>query len=201
MSKKTEYEDLREACIAEAVNIIETKGIENLSFREVARRLGVSHQAPYKHFQSRDHILAEIVQRTFQDFAQYLDERPRTGDPERDLESLGRSYLQYALKNPFQYKLMFETPLPEPDDHPRMMEGAQHAFQQLRQIISGMELTTDATHDALFVWSSIHGLASLLEAQAMEKLSLPDEIKAEATRHILDSIKASLLANAQDRSE
>jgi len=42
--------DLREACIREALAIIEVGGVESLSLREVARRLGVSHQAPYKHF-------------------------------------------------------------------------------------------------------------------------------------------------------
>jgi hypothetical protein len=40
--------DLREACIREALAIIETEGVENLSLREVSRRLGISHQAPYK---------------------------------------------------------------------------------------------------------------------------------------------------------
>ena len=53
--------NLREACIAEAFRIIEDAGLEALSLREVARRLGVSHQAPYKHFPSRDHIVAEIL--------------------------------------------------------------------------------------------------------------------------------------------
>jgi AcrR family transcriptional regulator len=50
--------DLREACVKQALEIIAKGGIDSLSLRDVARRLGVSHQAPYKHFPSRDHILA-----------------------------------------------------------------------------------------------------------------------------------------------
>ena len=57
--------DLREACVKEALAIIAEGGIDSLSLRDVARRLGVSHQAPYKHFPSRDHILAEVVGRRF----------------------------------------------------------------------------------------------------------------------------------------
>ncbi|MFX4450801.1 TetR/AcrR family transcriptional regulator, partial [Acinetobacter baumannii] len=52
-----------------------------LSLRDVARRLGVSHQAPYKHFPSRDHILAEVVGRAYASFAAHLEKRPRSDDP------------------------------------------------------------------------------------------------------------------------
>lgn len=73
----------------EAMNIIESSGIEAHSLREVSRRLEVLHQAPYKHFASRDHILTQIVRRTFEEFAAYIDSRLMTGDPHRDLENLG----------------------------------------------------------------------------------------------------------------
>ena len=56
---------MREACVEEALAIVGEAGLEALSLREVARRLHVSHQAPYKHFPSRDHILAEVVGRAF----------------------------------------------------------------------------------------------------------------------------------------
>ena len=69
--------------------IIAEQGLDGLSLRDVARRLGVSHQAPYKHFESRDHILAEIVSRAYADFASYLDKRTRGKDPYDDLGKLG----------------------------------------------------------------------------------------------------------------
>ena len=56
--------DLKEACVVAAQEVIAERGVENLSLREVSRKLGVSHQAPYKHYPSRDHLLAEPVYRS-----------------------------------------------------------------------------------------------------------------------------------------
>jgi AcrR family transcriptional regulator len=61
--------DLRDACIVAAQEVIAERGVENLSLRDVARKLGVSHQAPYRHYPSRDHLLAEVMRRCFQRFA------------------------------------------------------------------------------------------------------------------------------------
>ena len=58
---------LKEACLRAAREAIAEQGVEQLSLREVARRLGVSHQAPYRHFPSRDHLLAEVMRRCFQE--------------------------------------------------------------------------------------------------------------------------------------
>jgi AcrR family transcriptional regulator len=103
--------NLRESFVLEAMAIIGETGIEELSLREVARRLGVSHQAPYKHFPS-DHLLAEIVSRAFAAFAQHLDARRRSQNPHEDLAAMGRAYLDYAREHPLHYRLMFGTPLP-----------------------------------------------------------------------------------------
>src|SRR5688572_12846215 len=124
--------DLREACISEALEIIAKGGIDSLSLRDVARRLGVSHQAPYKHFPSRDHILAEVVGRAYASFAAHIEKRPRSEDPYEDLGNLGRSYMEYARKHPLHYQLMFGTPLPDPKEHPEMLNKAEHALNCLR---------------------------------------------------------------------
>ncbi len=197
MARKVKHENLREACIDQAIEIIELSGIEQLSFREVARRLGVSHQAPYKHFPSRDHILAAIVQRTYKDFASFLDEVPFDNRPEVELEALGNQYLKYALSNPLQYRLMFSTPLPDLATHPSMMDGAQHAYERLQRVIDRMALPVNSAHNAMFAWSTIHGLASLLQAQVMAKVALTDEAVTVATKAVMAQIKDSLLIQAK----
>ncbi|WP_284178058.1 TetR/AcrR family transcriptional regulator [Rhabdaerophilum sp. SD176] len=173
--------NLREACISEALQIIEDAGIEGLSLREVARRLGVSHQAPYKHFPSRDHILAEILARCFDEFAMFLDQRPPSTDPFIDLRGMGERYMAYAQLHPVKYRLMFNTPMPDPDAHPQMMRNAQRAFALLRDRLKDMKLRpagefhpSSASLDAMFVWSTLHGLASILQSDTLRTLQMSD---------------------------
>ena len=191
--------DLREACIEEALKIIEASGVENLSMREVSRRLGVSHQAPYKHFPSRDHILAEVVRQAFEDFASHLHENALTGNTHVDLAAMGRAYLSFALEHPLQYRLMFGTPLPNPADHPEMMESAKQAFSLLRDCLAA--LAGDDPHqaelDALFVWSTLHGFASIMQTDAVAKLQLPEDVLHRAAEHSMYRIGVALGADTE----
>ena len=136
--KKTETApplELRDACIVAAQEVIAERGIENLSLRDVARKLGVSHQAPYKHYPSRDHLLAEVMRRCFQRFAAHLDARQRFDDPAQDLESLGVQYLSYAQEHPLEYRLMFSTTWPESAEALDLITDATHAFDVLRGVL------------------------------------------------------------------
>ncbi|MFY8093219.1 MAG: TetR/AcrR family transcriptional regulator [Niveispirillum sp.] len=192
-------EDLKEACVSEAFAIIAAEGLEKLSLREVARRLGVSHQAPYRHFPSRDHILAEVVARAFDHFAAYLDDRQHTPDPEQDLGGMGVAYLRYAGRHPLEYRLMFATPLPDHTQHPGMMRSARHAFTLLEQGLERMRSAqgTDCppeviTLDALFIWSALHGLAGIQNGSAIDTLALDPRLLAEAPMHLLTRISHAL---------
>ena len=188
-------EELREACVREALNVIGESGVDALSLRDVARRLGVSHQAPYKHFASRDHILAEVVRRAFANFAEHLEARPRGKDPDEDMANMGRAYLQYALEHPLHYKLMFETQKPDPAQHPEMMEQAKHAFALLTSGLRKLPFHDPAGPtelEALFVWSCLHGLASILKGQALNTLGLPQAVVSEAAPFVLGLIGTAL---------
>lgn len=186
--------DLREACIVEALAIVEQSGVEHLSMREVARRLGVSHQAPYKHFASRDHILAEIVSRAYRNFIRHLSASPQTDDPAADMARMGQRYIRYAIDHPLQYRLMFESPLPEPSEHPEMMQQANRAFALLRDCLQrlprGNTDQADQAVDAaaLFVWSTVHGLSGVLRSAVVHTLQLPDAVLADAVNSTLAHI-------------
>ncbi len=192
MATTSGKQDLREACVAEALAIIDQHGLERLSLREVARRLGVSHQAPYKHFPSRDHILAEIVARAFTSFARHLDAHLVGDDPDTRMGNMGRAYLAYAHQHPLQYRLMFGTALPNAREHPRMMAEAKHAFDLLRAALerkakhAGRRASRDQILlDAMFIWSGLHGLASILESSTVDTLALPSSVLEKAPRHLL----------------
>lgn len=199
MAKRQQYDNLREACVQEAMQIIETAGIEKLSMREVSRRLGVSHQAPYKHFASRDHILAEILERSFDEFASALAMRTSPGDPLANLIAMGHAYLRYAAEHPLQYRLMFGTPLPDPDAHPAMMAQARRAFGLLRDVIMAMELSTNPDLDALFVWSTVHGLASILHMDMFDTLAVAEHQLETTLQHVIMRIGTGIVDDDTSR--
>lgn len=143
--------------------MIAERGIENLSLRDVACKLGVSHQAPYKHYPSRDHLLTEVMRRCFQHSAAHLDSRERFDDAAQDLESLGLQYLAFAQQHPLEYRLMFSTTWPDSAGQPDLVRDATHAFDVLRGVLRRMHgesasMRETVELDALYIWSAVHGL-------------------------------------------
>lgn len=198
-TKNEEPVDLKEACVRAAREVIAEQGIEQLSLRDVARRLGVSHQAPYKHYASRDHLLAEVIRRCFESFAAYLDDRPPNAEAHADLTALGRRYLDYAGAHPLEYRLMFGTPWPEPATHSGLVKDAVHAFDVLRSVLrrvhgTGAAHRTKVDLDALFIWSNMHGLASIMQANVMDQLELAPKVGAEAGKHIMHMMSLAMAA-------
>jgi AcrR family transcriptional regulator len=191
--------DLKDACIEAAHSVIAEHGIEKLSLRDVARKLNVSHQAPYKHYASRDHLLAEVIRRCFKQFTLALNGRKRSAVPIDDMRSLGASYLGYALAHPLEYRLMFGTPWPEPAAHAGLVKDAVHAFDVLRVVLrrvhgAGAAQRAKVDLDAMFIWSNMHGLASIMQANVMAHLELAPKVSAKAGEHIMHMMSLAMAA-------
>jgi len=188
--------DVREACVEAAHAVIAEHGIEALSLRDVARRLGVSHQAPYKHFPTRDHLLAEVIRRCFQRLATALGDRPAYADPADAMRGLGEAYLRFALAHPLEYRLMFGTPWPSVADHPDLLRDARLAFEVLRGAlaqVAGPQAPAERIDlDAMFVWSAVHGLATILQSNVMSHLVLHPSARQALIPHVMRTIDAAL---------
>ena len=167
--------------------------------RDVARRLEISHQAPYRHFASRDHLLAEIMRRCFEDFAQHLDQSSKHKQSE-ELRGMGEAYLDYAAAKPLEYRLMFGTPWPEPADHPELVKHAVHAFDLLRQNLLKQHGKTSsekkqAELEAMFIWSLLHGFASIEQSNVMQHLVLSKGVQNTARDFMMHMIHSALQSN------
>lgn len=189
--------ELREACIVAAQEVIAERGIEDLSLREVARRLGVSHQAPYRHYPSRDHLLAEVLRRCFQGFAAHLDARPPPDDPHQDLHALGLQYLSYAREHPLEYRLMFSTAWPQSLREMDFAHDATRAFDILRDVLrrlhgDGAAMRQKVELDALYIWSTMHGLAGVMNGPCLPIVQLHRNVPGKAVEHAMQRMGAGL---------
>ena len=204
MVKSIHELDLREACIQAAREVIAEQGIEGLSLRDVARKLGVSHQAPYRHYPSRDHLLAAIMRRCFEDFANFMDQASKAHASDA-LLGMGQAYMRFAAEHPLEYRLMFGTPWPEPAAHPELVRHAVHAFDLLRQHLQlQLQQRADATQSdmltllaqaelqALFIWSALHGMASIEQANVMQHLVLSPGVSAMAEPYLMGMLHTAL---------
>ncbi len=185
--------DLKQACVKAAHEVIAEKGIEHLSLRDVARKLGVSHQAPYRHYASKDHLLAAVIARCFRDFASFLDARQHFEDPEEDLAAMGGQYIAYAMQHPLEYRLMFGSTWPDTASNSELIRDAVHSFNILRNVLARMHGNSEAALinidlDAMFIWSNMHGLVTIMQSDAMQYLDLVPHVKNNVPKHVFDMI-------------
>src|SRR6266436_1404259 len=99
--------DLKAALLAAAGRLLEEEGAEAVSFRAIARDVGVSQTAPYNHFDSKEHLLATVAEEGFRAFTALQRGAARTRSPKRRLYALGRAYVAFASAHPQLYRLMF----------------------------------------------------------------------------------------------
>lgn len=158
-------EDLRRRLLDASLDLIANEGLESFSMREVARRAGVSHQAPYHHFPDREAILAAIVAEGFERLrAETAAARDAESDPLRRLTAIGKTYVAFARANPAHFKLMFRSEWVKAEKHEEAAACAGSAFAVLQ---GSIEEAKDALGDRdpamlMMAWSMAHGLATLM---------------------------------------
>jgi AcrR family transcriptional regulator len=160
-------DDLRRTVLDASLDLIEEQGLAALSMREVARRAGVSHQAPYHHFGDREGILAAIAMDGFTRLHAAMKKAvANLTDPVARLNAIGLAYLTFAVKHPAHFKIMFRSELVEMQDHETLHENAENAFAFVTSIVGDVvSKRTGAKNPLPFViaaWSLAHGAATLL---------------------------------------
>jgi AcrR family transcriptional regulator len=106
--------DLRQKVLNASLTLIKEGGLDRLSMREVARKAGVSHQAPYHYFEDREAILAGIAGEGFSKLEQSLVRAAAEAgaEPIKAVEGMGRAYIEFAMRHPayFQVRLSRRRP-------------------------------------------------------------------------------------------
>ena len=144
--------------IQAAGKLLEKEGVEALSLREVARRAGVSHAAPYRHFPEREALLAALAVEGFA----WLGEAQRAAAKAGGLRAMGEAYVAFALARPQRFRLMFGGRIPIAK-HAQLREVATRAHDELAgALAASLPGAPGAMDCSVAAWALVHGLAQLL---------------------------------------
>jgi len=160
--------NLREALIEGALGLIAERGLAGFAVAELARVVGVSSAAPYRHFRDRDAVVAEVARRGFESLATEMVAAIGLAgnDMVAALERCAHAHLAFAEREHPVYGVMFDPHFPI-ESHPDLVAAREAAFSVLRRTAQDACNRSDAPRRppplmvALHVWSMTHGIANL----------------------------------------
>jgi AcrR family transcriptional regulator len=194
-----ELGDTEEAIYEAARDLLAEGGLEALSMRALAARVGTTPTAIYHYFQNKEELVQRVVVRGFREFESHLrraiDDHP-VGSLDR-LAAIGEAYLRFAIENEQYFKITFgiQAGCPrELDDVP-----ARGGYDVLRQcVVDAMEggaiRRADPDMVVLYLWSVVHGLVTIFMACECESLLEDTAIDvpegAPPVRHLFQQFRA-----------
>lgn len=106
--KQYHHKDLRNALIEKGIEIVNSEGMNSFSLRKVAAACGVSHAAPYSHFQSKEELLDAMQQHITDQFSMILEETISDyEDTPELLKNMGVAYVSFFIDNPHYFSFIY----------------------------------------------------------------------------------------------
>ena len=160
--------NLRQALMDGALVCIRDHGAEHLSLRALAREVGVSQAAPYRHFKDKVALLSALASDGFERLGNAMRQafEAADNDPEKALREVGLTYIRFAMQHPETYRLMFG--MKASDFNAKELDVSHsEGFCVLENVIRlGLQKQVFKSHPefdiAIAAWSMVHGYASLL---------------------------------------
>lgn len=201
-ARKYHHGDLRQALIDAGMTIVSEEQNWSFSLREVARRAGVSHNAPYNHFAEKRDLLDAVAAVGFDTLK--LDMRKAmegTADAGVAMLAIARAYVAFAARNPALYRLMFGPELVGPDGvRPDLAErSGAGAKAVLRSVVArgagegSFAVSPDDEASiamaVLSAWSTVHGLSMLIVDGKSDSAVKPELLVEGVMRHFLEGLR------------
>ncbi len=196
--------DLRRAIVKAALEILrETQSLE-FSLRELARRAGVSHNAPYKHFADKRELLAAVSAAGFETLTKRMAHEMADSDPREQLFAMLRAYIDHGVENPALYSLMFGGYLGGPNRSRPTIELVE--AEKAKSLLAGVIVAgglgraiPDAPRNErkiagaiLACWSLVHGLTLLLADGLVGPKKKSGALGDSLVQGMLDGLTAEL---------
>ncbi|TDG13912.1 TetR/AcrR family transcriptional regulator [Seongchinamella unica] len=167
--KTYHHGNLRAELLDTAIEELRETGADDLSLRALARAIGVSQTAPYRHFADKGELLAAMATRGYRELYQALKLAGESAGecPTDQLLAFAHAYVDYAANNPAMFKLMFGPAVQPAARYPELREASRETLNLVQQILQrGIDqgLYTDRENTTYLTnagWSGIYGLATL----------------------------------------
>ena len=201
-SSSYHHGNLRAALVETGLEMAREAGPEGVALREVARRVGVSHNAAYRHFADRDELLTEIAHRAMDRLAARMQERiaavvdeSEVARARRRLSEVGRAYVEFALEEPGLFRVAFSS----------KSEAAGEEAPGARVDVGPYGLLTEVLDELVEVgyldpsrrlgsdvacWAAVHGFAQLCLDGPVGLLPL--EVRDAALDRLLETVERGL---------
>lgn len=152
--------NLPAALQAAARRILDENGLHSVGLRETARRVGVSATAAYRHFASKDDLLASVAAEGFRELAAAMEGATRGATP---LTRAGLAYIEFAHQNPGLFRLMFGPILADRAKYPPLQAATSRVEALLLTGVADLDQRPlDDNLAATAAWSLVHGLSHLI---------------------------------------
>jgi AcrR family transcriptional regulator len=188
-SRPYHHGDLREALLAAGLGLLVEQGAHGLSLREAARRAGVSHNAPYKHFPTREALLAGLAERGFRKLAKRTAaaSKPSTKEP---AVARGIAYVEFALENPALFRLMFSDAI-DRKAFPEVQAAATEGLARLGGFVGDLYGEESIDEVMIAAWAFVHGLAQLILDDQIPK-TLAGVSKRKLAQRVIETMNHAL---------
>lgn len=176
-----ETESIKQTLVQGALALYLEEGMEGLSLRQIAKRVGLSHTVGYRYFENKEALLAEMRRVCMLEFkaAALAGENSDTEDPIERIRAALMGLLEFGSSQPAKYRLIFSDSQPDLTEYPSLMAQRWEVFAScvdlVQTAIDQKHLQTDALMFSHGLWSLLHGMLSLHAAnQLIHGLSLKE---------------------------
>jgi AcrR family transcriptional regulator len=175
--------DVPRALKKAALEAIDRVGIAGLNLRQLARAIGVTHAAPYRHFSDKAALLAALATDGFETLATGMRKAAEEAgdDPLARLLATGRHYVIFATTNPSLYRVMYGSESPDRAAYPELEKSDNDAFSVLVNEVAaaqaGGQMITHQSPErmALLLWSVVDGATHISLSGAAERRGVTRE--------------------------
>jgi len=170
IKKQYHHGDLRATLLEITARIIAEEGVEKVTMRALSQQAGVSRAAPYRHFPDKTTLLCAVAADGFRKLENQMKKvvQMRSGnDALSCLADMSMAYVDFAVSNPSNYRLMFGREGLIKSPTPELRANAQAAFNVFQEVIRDWQQNNSSINgEPIFLtnvlWSTVHGLSMLL---------------------------------------